>query len=293
MEDMERLKKVMSDSTTNISHSLTVLKSADERLADIAESIQKGTQNQYRRTEHAAASMNQMSVTSTEVSQRASEAVEATKLADNTAMEGAKVMEYAIKTMEQTAAQIAGTTQVITELEKNTALVGTVLDVIRGIAEQTNLLALNAAIEAARAGEQGRGFAVVADEVRTLAQRTQESTSEINLIIENVQSGVKNAVQAIDAGQKESKTSMSQIVEAGGKLTLIRDAIARITQVNDFIASAAVEQASVSEDMTRNISDITDIANTTAGQADDMIRCSEELRRTRQTLENVVLTMRQ
>ncbi|VUD56828.1 Methyl-accepting chemotaxis protein CtpH [Thalassocella blandensis] len=291
--NLRQLQNVLKTSTDEINASLHLLKQADDSMVQVAAGIQSGTQNQYARTEHAASAMVQMSSTSREVAQHAAEAAEASNIADSAASEGEKVMQLAITAMGQTASHISGTTRVITDLEKNTTEVGTVLDVIRGIAEQTNLLALNAAIEAARAGEQGRGFAVVADEVRTLAQRTQESTAEINHIIETVQSGVKDAVQAIETGKQQSEASMEQITKAGDKLRAIREAVDRISGVNQFIASAAHEQASVSEDMTKNIADITEIANVTAEQANEVTRCSEQMRTTRQALERVISSMRQ
>ena len=163
---------------------------------------------------------------------------------------------------------------------------------IRGIAEQTNLLALNAAIEAARAGEQGRGFAVVADEVRSLAQRTQESTAEIHGIIENVQSAAQNAVKAIETGREQSEDSMNKVSEAGEQLTIIKAAVDRITSVNQFIATAANQQAAVAEDITQNIAEIADIASITAEQSKEVIDSSERMKSTRLDLERVIHNLR-
>ncbi len=290
-DDINLLKKVLANSYCEINTSLQSLREADLSLSEITEELLNGTQSQYSRTDSAASAMVEMSTTSREIAQQASEASKATDSANSAATDGKQVMAEAIDTMRKTADRIASSNAVIAELDKNTAEVGTVLDVIRGIAEQTNLLALNAAIEAARAGEQGRGFAVVADEVRTLAQRTQESTAEINTIIESVQSGVKDAVSAIETGRLQSAASMEQVSHAGEKLNLINGSIHQINDVIQFISSAAHQQANVTEEITQSISDITDIANTTASQAQKVSHCSSQLRSTREGLERLVASM--
>ena len=169
-------------------------------------------------------------------------------------------MQATIKTITDIRSEISNTSEVIRRLESDSGRIGKVLEVIRGIAEQTNLLALNAAIEAARAGEQGRGFAVVADEVRTLAQRTAQSTAEIHQIIDTVQTGAVNAVRAIESGQQRSEEGVTQVTEAGATLQLITNAVEAIRDMNRQIATAAEEQTSVAEDISRNLTEITAIA---------------------------------
>ncbi|MGY1879486.1 methyl-accepting chemotaxis protein [Pseudomonas azotoformans] len=169
-------------------------------------------------------------------------------------------MKVTIATIGQMRNEILNTGTIIRRLETDSVRIGKVLEVIRGIAEQTNLLALNAAIEAARAGEAGRGFAVVADEVRSLAQRTAASIIEINGIIEAVQTGAVDAAEAIVSGQSCSDESVEKVTLAGAMLAHITQAVEAIRDMNRQIATAAEEQTSVAEDISRNITQITTVA---------------------------------
>ncbi|WP_420848291.1 methyl-accepting chemotaxis protein [Pseudomonas saudimassiliensis] len=186
-------------------------------------------------------------------------------------------MDETIESMQSLLGEIGHTAKVIHQLENDSLRIGKVLEVIQNIAEQTNLLALNAAIEAARAGEAGRGFAVVADEVRTLAQRTSQSTTEIQTIISNVQNGAEEAARAIEGGKHRGDTSMQQVTLAGDSLQQIALAVESIRDMNRQIATAAEEQTSVSEDISRNITEITQIAATNQQDVDHTAQASATL----------------
>ncbi|WP_445261278.1 methyl-accepting chemotaxis protein [Pseudomonas sp. RL_15y_Pfl2_60] len=221
----------------------------------------QGSRDQFSRTDQVATAMHEMSATAQEVANHAGEAANAADDADRSAQQGEQVMQATIETITHMSQEIITTAEVIRQLEGDSSRISKVLEVIRGIAEQTNLLALNAAIEAARAGEAGRGFAVVADEVRTLAQRTAESTAEINQIISTVQTGASNAVRAIDSGQNLSNKGLEQVTQAGVTLQQITAAVEAIRDMNRQIATAAEEQTAVAEDISRNLTEITTIAS--------------------------------
>lgn len=256
------LRDFLADTFARLKSSTTDLDTAGGELKAIAGLMAQGTHEQFERTDQVATAMTEMSATAQEVARHAADAARAADEADHSAQSGEKVMQSTISTITQMRNEIASTAEVIQRLEKDSGRIGKVLEVIRGIAEQTNLLALNAAIEAARAGEAGRGFAVVADEVRTLAQRTAESTAEINQIINSVQTGATDAVQAIQGGQARSEESVEQVTQAGETLQRITLAVENIRDMNRQIATAAEEQTSVAEDISRNLTEITAIATT-------------------------------
>jgi methyl-accepting chemotaxis protein len=255
------LRDFLASTTQSLQQSNSNLDSASGELNSIASRMTLGINEQFERTDQVATAMHEMSATAQEVARHAAEAAHAADDADSSARQGGRVMDATIQTITGMRGEIANTAEVIRRLEADSGRIGKVLEVIRGIAEQTNLLALNAAIEAARAGEQGRGFAVVADEVRTLAQRTAESTAEINQIIDTVQTGALNAVRAIESGQNRSEEGVTQVTEAGAMLQRITGAVEAIRDMNRQIATAAEEQTSVAEDISRNLTEITAIAS--------------------------------
>ena len=258
-----QLREFLAETAAGLGRTTNELNRASGELNTVATRMKHSTNEQFSRTDQVATAMQEMSATAGEVARYASQASVAADEAEFSSQDGSTVMTQAIGSMQELLSEIQATAEVIHRLEEDSGRIGTVLEVIQNVADQTNLLALNAAIEAARAGEAGRGFAVVADEVRTLAHRTSESTAEIQSIISSVQSGAHDAAKAIESGRVRSDESMQQVNRAGNSLQEIASAVERIRDMNRQIATAAEEQTSVSEDIARNITEITDIAATT------------------------------
>lgn len=270
----------------------TDLNQASEQMSAVTVETTTGLNHQRTEIDQVATAMNQMTTTVQEVARNASAASTAAHGADQEAASGRQVVNATIKTIDALAGEIENAATVIQKLEKDSDGIGAVLDVIKGIAEQTNLLALNAAIEAARAGEQGRGFAVVADEVRTLAGRTQASTQEIQSMIEQLQNGSQAAVTAMEQSRHRAHASVEQAAKAGRSLESITQAVASITDMNALIASAAVEQNSVAEEINRNIVNISRVSDQTATGAQRNAVASGELARLTTSLQSVVAEFR-
>ncbi|MBD3669213.1 MAG: methyl-accepting chemotaxis protein [Gammaproteobacteria bacterium] len=261
----------------NVSNSTSQLASSSEQLTGITEQADQSISRQKQQLEQVATAMNEMVATVNDVARNATEAATAAREAEQQANNGQNVVNSAIEAMRSLAADVESAAEVVRKLDQNSQAIGTVLDVIRDIAEQTNLLALNAAIEAARAGDQGRGFAVVADEVRTLASRTQESTSEIQEMIESLQTGANHAVEVMEQSRTRANNSMETASGAQNALSEIISSVASITDMNNMIASAAEEQSSVVEEMDRNVNNINDAAEQTMEITRQSARSGDEL----------------
>jgi methyl-accepting chemotaxis protein len=231
--------------------------------------------------------VNEMNSSVQSVAQSAADAASSAQEADSQAKAGLKVVKETVQQIEALARDVRSAADVIKQLDADSASVGMVLDVIRNIAEQTNLLALNAAIEAARAGEQGRGFAVVADEVRTLASRTQQSTSEIQGMIERLQSAARSAVEVMSKGTRQAEVSVNNSGAAGSSLEAITQTVASISSMNGRIAEATEQQQRVAQTIVRSVSDINDTATKTSASAGRMADVSNELAGLASKLESV------
>ncbi len=268
---------------------------AAKRTSEFSKSVVEATRNvetgvgrQYTDIDQVAAAMNEMSATVGEVANNAIQASKAARTADSKAKSGMGTVTKAVNQMQNMVGQLNDTSTVLDHLEEDSSSIGRVLEVIIGIAEQTNLLALNAAIEAARAGEQGRGFAVVADEVRTLAQRTQESTEEIRSIIEQLQGRAKNAVISMKQSSELASDSVQQAEQASEALQQIASAVDTISSMNTMIAAAAEQQNQVAESVDQRITSISDIAGKTRTDTTDVVKATEQIENEVYNLEQMI-----
>ncbi|WP_372996264.1 methyl-accepting chemotaxis protein [Marinobacter sp.] len=246
-------------------------------LARAAKDNNDGVTRQTDSISMVATAINEMQSAIEEVAGNASRAAEITREAEEKGKNGARIIRSSSEQVHRLAAQISKAVEVIRKLSDDSDNIASVLDVIRGIAEQTNLLALNAAIEAARAGEQGRGFAVVADEVRTLAQRTGQSTEDIQTMITTLQTGVADIVSVMETGSKEATETEKLATDAELELKAILEAMANIADVNTSVASATEEQTQVVDEINRSITEINDLATESANRSRDIDGISESL----------------
>lgn len=261
---------------------------ATRTMAATTDESNIATTNQQAEIDQVATAINEMTATIKEVARNTSDAAQNAQQADEVAAHGKEVVNNNINGINALASKVDSTAAVIQDVENDSKNIGSVLDVIRAIADQTNLLALNAAIEAARAGEQGRGFAVVADEVRTLASRTQQSTEEIQEMIERLQASTQNAVTEMAEGREQSHLAMERASQTGESFSTIAKSIAYIADMNMQIASAAEQQSAVSEEINHSVVSINDSARRSASAANQTAETGRELAKLGECLQNEV-----
>ncbi|MCW8899174.1 MAG: methyl-accepting chemotaxis protein [Gammaproteobacteria bacterium] len=271
-----------------IQSSSVQLAAASEEVSAVAQESSNSILQQRSETDMIATAMNEMSATVQEVANSAESAAGAAHSANNDAQGGSAIVKNTARVIAQLVADVADASNVIHQLERDSENIGSILDVIKNIAEQTNLLALNAAIEAARAGEQGRGFAVVADEVRTLASRTQESTQEIEEMITKLQNGAKHAVEVMVKGQNQAVEGEQQAKEAAESLEAITRAVSTISEMNTHIASAAEEQSATADEMNKNIINISQVSEQTASGSEQTTIAANELAKLASDLQQLI-----
>jgi methyl-accepting chemotaxis protein len=285
---MQRMTLNLRELIGGISDGVTQIASAAEELSAVTEQTSAGVNNQKIETDQVATAMNEMAATVQEVARNAEEASEAAVAADQQAREGDRVVNEAIAQIERLASEVGNSTDAMSHLKQESDKIGSVLDVIKSVAQQTNLLALNAAIEAARAGEAGRGFAVVADEVRSLAQRTQKSTEEIEELIVGLQSGTQQVASIMDNSRSLTDSSVELTRRAGSSLENITRTVSAIQAMNQQIAAAAEQQSAVAEEINRSVLNVRDVSEQTSAASEETAASSVELARLGTHLQTLV-----
>ncbi|MCJ1877750.1 methyl-accepting chemotaxis protein [Pseudomonas nitroreducens] len=270
---LDKLQPIIRD----VKSSVHDARATADQSSEIASQTSAGMQQQFREVDQVATASQEMSATAHDVANSAAMAADAARGADGATRDGLNVIDNTTRLIDELASDMSSAMSQVEGLAASSEQIGSVLEVIRGIAEQTNLLALNAAIEAARAGEAGRGFAVVADEVRNLAKRTQDSVEEIRQVIEGLQNGTRDVVGAMSNSHRQAQDSVSQVEQAVAALKRIGDAVSVITDMNLQIASAAEEQSAVAEEINRNVAGIRDVTESLSSQAQESAQVSQSL----------------
>lgn len=287
-QGIARMGVTLRDLISGIRDGVTQIASAAEELSAVTEQTSAGVNSQKIETDQVATAMHEMTATVQEVARNAEEASQAAAAADGEAREGDKVVNEAIAQIERLASEVVRSTEAMSVLQQESDKIGSVMDVIKAVAEQTNLLALNAAIEAARAGEAGRGFAVVADEVRGLAQRTQKSTEEIEGLVAGLQNGTQQVSAVMNNSRALTDSSVALTRKAGVSLENITRTVSNIQSMNQQIAAAAEQQSAVAEEISRSIINVRDVSEQTAAASDETAASSVELARLGGQLQQMV-----
>ena len=285
---MDKLQGVVRD----VVEASLPLSNLAQNLRGVTEETQRTIDVQQKSATNAKRAVDTMSGSVDGVAHSAAQAASDANKATTAASEGRQIVQQTVTSIQQLAENVRETADVIARLESDSNKVGSVLDVIKGIAEQTNLLALNAAIEAARAGEQGRGFAVVADEVRTLASRTQQSTEEIQSTIEQLQNAAHSAVEVMSRGTEQATSSVETANKAGSSLETITSTIGRINQMNEQIAHNTEDQRTVAVDIVRHVDEIHERTEQTASRSGELGSMCNELADLAQHLESIAKQFR-
>jgi methyl-accepting chemotaxis protein len=285
---LNRMKNNLAEILRTIATSTQWLASASEQISSTAAEQTNGAESQRDQTQQVASAMQQMASTVIQISENSTRASEISRKASSTAHEGGKIVEETLTKMRGIAASVGETARKVEALGKSSDQIGQIVGVIDDIADQTNLLALNAAIEAARAGEQGRGFAVVADEVRKLAERTGKATKEIAAMIQNIQAETRSAVEAMESGTKQVEAGVATTTQAGSALRDIIQAAEQAGEMITRIAAAATEQSAATEEVNANVEQIARITAETAEGAQQSAKACRDLSTLALELQNII-----
>lgn len=294
-DEFASLNRALLGSIRTLNETVCGIKASQKNLSDISDQVvnavdssTRSMDDQQSQTDQLAAALQEMAASTSEIAQSASRASESSDQAEQLAAKGDQVINRSQHAMQALSDEMERAAEVVSTLNSDSKSIASILQVIRDIAEQTNLLALNAAIEAARAGEQGRGFAVVADEVRQLAKRTQDSTAEITQIVEMIQRGAANVVEVIDNSNSQSKTVVTLTEDASAAYVDISKAVNQLNEIISSVAVGAEQQSQVSEEVSRNVEAIKNLAATNSNNLVQISVQSDKQRSEAKTLNKLV-----